>query len=227
MCFSAEASFIAAAVVGTVGCATVKQVRRKAEIPLAILPVLFAFQQLCEGVLWVFLTNHLQPNLLFTAAEYAYVAFAFMLWPTLFSLSALVLESEPWRRRILASSLIIGLCVSLYFVWYFTIYGTQLAIVGNSIRYSSTHYVEGFFYLAALSIPFIFSSVRYLWVMGVFAPISFAISGWFYWANFASVWCFFAAFISIWIYFVMRTLREESEGPQVAPARVRRKENNR
>ncbi|MDP1834586.1 MAG: hypothetical protein Q8K75_01540 [Chlamydiales bacterium] len=206
MCFSAEASFVAAAIVGTVGFATVKQVTEKRQLPLALLPVLFALQQLCEGVLWVYLTNKIEPNSFLTGV---YVMFAFVLWPTWFSFSALMLEQVEWRKKVLTASLIAGIGVSIFFVWLFSNSGAKPEIVGNSIFYGGSGHVGGFFYLSVLSLPFLFSSVPHLWAMGVAAPVSFAFTAWFYWANFASIWCYFAAFISIYIFFVMKKLHDQ------------------
>ena len=42
MCFSAEADFVSAAVIGAIGVATLSQVEKPREIPLAALPLAFA-----------------------------------------------------------------------------------------------------------------------------------------------------------------------------------------
>ena len=96
--------------------------------------------------------------------------------------------------------------VSLYFTYHFATGGIHPTIVGHSIHYDDTRRPEGLAYLAALSLPYLFSSVRYLWVIGLAAPLSFAISAYYYWVNFASVWCYFAALISCWLYVVIRSL---------------------
>ena len=52
MCFSAEADFVSGAVIGAIGIATLTQVERPREIPLAILPLAFALHQIAEGFVW-------------------------------------------------------------------------------------------------------------------------------------------------------------------------------
>ena len=53
MCFSATASFSAGAVLLGIGALTVKSSHRRREMPLAAIPLLFAIQQLTEGVIWL------------------------------------------------------------------------------------------------------------------------------------------------------------------------------
>ena len=51
MCFSATASFTAGVALLVVGTATARLASGRAELPLAVIPVLFGIQQLIEGVL--------------------------------------------------------------------------------------------------------------------------------------------------------------------------------
>lgn len=59
MCFSATASFTAGTALSAVGGLTLRKSRGKAELPLALVPLMFGIQQLSEGVLWVSLRNDL------------------------------------------------------------------------------------------------------------------------------------------------------------------------
>ena len=61
MCFSAPASFVAAAVTGAVGVAAMMRVHRREELPLAAMPLFFAVQQAIEGFLWLSL-RRLRPG---------------------------------------------------------------------------------------------------------------------------------------------------------------------
>lgn len=207
MCFSAEASFIAAATVGTVGYCALKEVTSRNQLPLAILPVLFSVQQFCEGVIWVYLkNNHPQSHLFFTLAH-IYVLLSFIAWPAWFSYSALMVETVPWRRRALQTTMGLGVSLSIYFAWFFGIHGIHPTIVENSIRYAVGQPFTGAYYLSILTLPYLLSSARYLWVMGVAAPISFGIVSYQYWQNFASIWCFAAALLSCWLFVVVRNLK--------------------
>ena len=67
MCFSATASFSAGAVLLGLGTLTVKSAHRRRELPLAAIPLLFAIQQLTEGVIWLtFRYDAPQMNVLMT-----------------------------------------------------------------------------------------------------------------------------------------------------------------
>ena len=51
MCFSAPASFTAAAVLLGLGTVTMRRARSRRELPYAAIPLLFGVQQLLEGML--------------------------------------------------------------------------------------------------------------------------------------------------------------------------------
>ena len=53
VCFSAIASFSAGALLLCAGVLTLKFARRPSELPDAAVPLLFAIQQLSEGVIWL------------------------------------------------------------------------------------------------------------------------------------------------------------------------------
>jgi hypothetical protein len=55
MCFSAEASFAAGAALLPAGayCTSVAARKRPPYLPLAVIPVVFSFQQFAEGLVWV------------------------------------------------------------------------------------------------------------------------------------------------------------------------------
>ena len=56
MCFSATASFAAAALLLGIGTLTLKSAlaaHRQADLPFAAIPMLFALQQLIKGVIWL------------------------------------------------------------------------------------------------------------------------------------------------------------------------------
>jgi len=80
MCFSATASFSVAATTAVIGLAAVARVRRPRELPLALAPMLFALQQVVEGVLWLQLTGAGDSG---NVAElsFAFRLFAEVLWP--------------------------------------------------------------------------------------------------------------------------------------------------
>ena len=99
MCFSATASFSAAAVLVGVGALTLKSARRPRELPFAAIPLLFAIQQLSEGVIW--LTFSYEAPLLNAVMTYVYTFFSHVLWPVYVPVAVLLIEPSGWRRRAL------------------------------------------------------------------------------------------------------------------------------
>jgi hypothetical protein len=53
MALEPEASFIAGASLSAVGVVTLKKAETKAELPFAMIPMLFGIQQLTEGIIWL------------------------------------------------------------------------------------------------------------------------------------------------------------------------------
>ena len=57
MCFSATASFSSGVVLLGVGTLTLKAAQSQRELPVAAIPLLFAIQQLTEGLIWLTLSS--------------------------------------------------------------------------------------------------------------------------------------------------------------------------
>ncbi len=53
MCFNANASFGASAVIGVIGILALRKVKNPSHYAFAGIPLLFAIQQFVEGVLWL------------------------------------------------------------------------------------------------------------------------------------------------------------------------------
>ncbi len=81
MCFSAEASFSAAALLAAVGYATVSDTKNKQELCLAAIPFIFAMQQFAEGLLWVAITYDMMNSVLGLIGKYIFLFIAFVNWP--------------------------------------------------------------------------------------------------------------------------------------------------
>ena len=65
MCFSASASFSAAALLLGIGALTLRSAlatRQPRALLFAAIPILFAIQQLIEGVIWLTFTDELDDN---------------------------------------------------------------------------------------------------------------------------------------------------------------------
>ena len=99
MCFSATASFTAGAVLLGIGALTLKAAKRPREWPFAAIPLLFATQQLIEGVIW--LTFNADAPLLNTVMTRAYSFFSHVLWPVYLPVAVLMIEqtAPEWPRQ--------------------------------------------------------------------------------------------------------------------------------
>lgn len=205
MCFSATASFVAGTSLSVIGVATLKTVKRKSEIPFAMIPLLFGIQQLIEGVIW--LTFSRDAPLLQQTMTYAYSGFSHVLWPIYVPFAIGILETVRWRKKALAGFEVAGLTVGLYLLYFIVTAPVVAQVVSRHIEYISPHfYVPPMIvlYLAATCVSAFFSSHKFVNLFGALALVSFITAYVIYAHALVSVWCFFAALLSILMYVHMR-----------------------
>ncbi|WP_074903317.1 DUF6629 family protein [Nitrosomonas communis] len=70
MCFSAGASFIASGALSIISVSAIRKVKNRKDIFIAFIPLIFAFQQFTEGLLWVALGNGEMPEAQFWCPIY-------------------------------------------------------------------------------------------------------------------------------------------------------------
>ena len=201
MCFSATASFSAGALLLGIGTLTLKSARRPREFPFAAIPMLFAIQQLTEGVIW--LTFRVDAPLLNTVMTYVYSFFSHVLWPVYVPVVVWLMEPRGWRRRALLAFVAAGGAVGLYLLYILAAFSVVSRPVGQHIEYVSPHFfaaVTMTLYLMATALSPVLSTHRVVKVFGVLALSSFAAAYYFYATWFISVWCFFAALLSAVVY---------------------------
>lgn len=205
MCFSASASFVAGITLSAAGVATLKQAKRKTEIPFALIPLLFGIQQITEGVIWLTL-RHDAP-LLTRTMTYVYSIFSHVLWPIYVPFAISYLESAPWRKRTLLAFQAAGIVVGLYLLYSLIARPIVAEIVGQHIGYVSPHFYllpVMVIYLAATCVSCFFSSHRFVNLFGVLALLSFIAAYVFHARALVSIWCFFAAILSLLVYLHLR-----------------------
>jgi hypothetical protein len=205
MCFSASASFVAGIGLSIVGVMTLKKTKQKIEVPFAMIPLLFGFQQLIEGILW--LSFRFDSPLLTTITTYLFSLFSHSIWPIFVPLSVWLLEVVPWRRNVIAGFLAIGISIGLYLLFLIVKFPVT-AEVNEHIIYISPHFYKMpaiIFYVAATCIVSLFSSHKIMNIFGALALVLFAIASWFYTVALFSVWCFFSAILSFMIYLYFRS----------------------
>lgn len=214
MCFSATASFTAGVALSALGVATVKMAKRKAEIPFALIPLLFGVQQIVEGMLW--LSFRFDEPLLNVAMTYAFTLFSHVLWPIYVPFSVALMESVAWRKKVMTGFQVTGAAVGLYLLYVIVRFPVtsevHLHMVYVLSRVHEHPVLE--FYLAATCVAPCFSSHRMINLFGVLALLLFFAAYWFYTAAFFSVWCFFSAILSavIYLYFKLEDRRDPGIG---------------
>jgi len=203
MCFSAEASFIVGGALLIVSTATIRKTIHKKDLPIALIPLIFAMQQMIEGLLWVSLTSNDTSQAQFWLSN-IYGVFIGIIWPLFAPFAVYCAEIDSKRRKIIASIGMAGLGLALY---------TIIGLVDQPIVAEITHYsinykhdVGGYqlvivLYLLATCVPFIFSSYKHLYIAGIVIMAGFFVTYFTFQQTFASVWCFFAAIASALIYF--------------------------
>lgn len=204
MCFSATASFTAGAVLLGVGTLTLRAAlasHQRHDLPFAAIPLLFAIQQLIEGVIW--LTFRVDAPLLNSVMTHVYSFFSHVLWPVYVPVAVMVMEPNGWRRRALIAFVAAGAAVGAYLLYVLVAFPVASRPTGQHIEYDSPHFFAAAtmtLYLLSTALSPLLSSHRMVIVFGVLAGLSFGAAYAFYATWFISVWCFFAALLSAVIY---------------------------
>ena len=201
MCFSATASFSAGALLLGIGVLTLKSVKRRREWPFAAIPLLFAIQQLIEGVVW--LTFSADAPLLNTVMTHSYSFFSHVLWPVYVPVAVLLMQPAGWRRRALITFVAAGAAVGVYLLYILLAFPVVSRPTGQHIEYDSPHFFAAAtmtLYLLSTAISPLLSTHRMVVVFGALALLSFGAAYAFYATWFISVWCFFAALLSGVVY---------------------------
>ena len=202
MCFSATASFSSGALLLGIGALTLKAAKHPREWPFAAIPLLFAIQQLIEGVIW--LTFSADAPLLNTAMTYAYSFFSHVLWPVYLPVAVLMIEPIGGHRRMLSALVIAGFAVGIYLLYVLVAFPVVSRPTGQHVEYDSPHFFGAAvmtLYLVSTTMSPLLSNLRQVRLFGALALLSFGAAYYFYATWFISVWCFFAALLSSVIYF--------------------------
>ena len=221
MCFSAEASLGAAIALLPAGAYCIESAWRKdrSYIALAIVPVMFGLQQLCEGLVWIGLERE-NPETI-RVATLGYLFFALAVWPVWIPLAVAAIEPPGWRRLTIAIASGVGVLLGI--VYYSPIAsdgarGITPTVIGHSIRYdagldslaASWWWVWAILYLAVVSGPLLASRAHGLRPLGTAVILAAAAAyGLYHYAS-ASVWCFFAAILSLQVAYVLFRLPDSS-----------------
>lgn len=202
MCFSPAASFTAAAILSGVGTAALRKTSSTREKALASIPLVFAGQQLVEGMLWLCLLHGYSVQAQYWLTQ-IYSGFAGIVWPVLIPFSLHLIEPSHTHRRLIAVVGMVGAGVAGCTAFVILRFGFTAEILSNCIYYDNSAPTLPFavaVYAVATCAAFFCSSHRLLRWLGAVNVAGFFIAYYFYRFNLISVWCFFAALISGFIY---------------------------
>lgn len=212
MCFSAEASFLAAGVTGAAGVVALTLSRKREEWPLAAMPLFFSVQQTAEGFLWRDLASVSGAS----DAElwtYVFLMFALVFWPVYAPLSVALVETDGRRRQWMSLLVLCGVAVALYFLWSLTHHPQTATIDGAHIAYSGdpdAPLILALLYPLSTCGAAALSSHRPVRILGAILIVGGLIAYYAYWQAFTSVWCFFAAVASATIVFQFEMARRRA-----------------
>ena len=202
MCFSAEADFVSGAVIGAIGVATLSQVEKPRELPLAALPLAFALHQLAEGLVWQDLeggTAHATGP-----AVYTYLFFAWVLLPVFVPVAIMLIEPPGRGRQRLAVFVAIGALASAYLATPLLNGDLSAHSGGNVVLYGGGGHSAGvataLYIVATCGAPLVSRHRTIVWFgianLGAVAAIA-VVQG----EGLTSIWCSWAAVVSVLIFF--------------------------
>ncbi len=212
MCFSAEASYAAAAVLlpaGVVASHRAYQTNRK-YVAIAALPFFFGLQQLFEGLVWT--GGAFASDDMVQRYSMAYMFFSWLAWPVWVPFSTYFLE--PCRRRFiyLIFAIIGGMLGAMQYFPYFAHEGWLVTrFLPNAISYQGTvlfdfimrRELTNAIYLFIIIAPLLTSSNRRAQVFGILISIVVAITYFFFQFAYISVFCFGGALMSLYIVYMV------------------------
>jgi hypothetical protein len=212
MCFSAGASFGASIMLGSVGVLTLRKVKQTSQVPFAAIPLMFAVQQVAEGVLWIGLSDPDHTSWSHFPV-YIFLMFAQIIWPAWIPFSILLLEKNRARRRLLAVMLAMGLTISTYLAYCLFVFDVSAEIRGEHIHYTlnfpiplKLSLLTSILYFIPTVISLFVSAEKRMWILGMAILLSFISTQVFFEDYVISVWCFFAAILSIVVLWITSRL---------------------
>lgn len=217
MCFSAGASFGAAAVLSIVGAVAVIKAKTIPQGLFAAIPFIFSIQQVAEGMLWLSFNNDDMPGRPFLT--YVFLVFAIMFWPIWIPLTTRLLEKDVTRKKILTMILVAGIIVSAGFAGIILFYPLEAVATHHHIQYkldlppaiNNLMWLFNILYFTTTIISTFISSIKRMQLLGTVFIAAYLFSIYFYNGAVLSVWCYFAALLSIVILWIVSEFRSDAQ----------------
>jgi hypothetical protein len=218
MCYSATASFIASGVIGTIGVATLRQVREPRALLFAAVPILFAVHQFSEGLVWLGLEGRIG-RIGLDHISFLFTLYAQGILPLLMPLAVALMEPPGRRRQAIIALTCVGGIACVWDIYGLIFLPSQCYVEQNSIAYRNPmtgNLWISLLYILATCGALLLSTHRVVRWYGVFNVIALTITQIVKEYAFASVWCFYAALMSIMIYWQFNRRNIDVETPNSA-----------
>ena len=212
MCFSAEASYTAAAVLLPAGGFAMQKAyaTNRSYLPIATLPLLFGFQQLFEDLVWT--GNALSSDSMIQRYSLAYMFFSWLAWPVWVPFSTYFLESCRRRYIYLIFAILGGMLGAMQYFPYFAHEGWLVTkFLPQAISYQGTVLFDFIMrreltytiYIFVIIAPLLSSSNRQAQVFGVLISVVVAMTYLFFSYAYISVFCFGGGLMSLYIIYMV------------------------
>ena len=213
MCFSEQASFTAAAVLGLMSMGCFKIVKHDPKLyALAAIPLFFGIQQAAEGVEWLYFKGIWGNAHLADLAKNTFAFFAFCFWPIWIPLSLYLAENNQPKKFLLLLFTGAGLTYSLFSGWHVFFGQLDAAAVSHSVQYTTSLSTNELWpYMVIVFTPWFISSLPKMAYLGLALIASALVAGYLYVETFTSVWCFFSAIVSVLIILALKSACLEKE----------------
>jgi hypothetical protein len=200
MCFSPEMDVAAGLVIGAVAVDTLRHVRRPQELPLAVLPLVFAVHQLVEAFVWWGLEGKVS-SALGQHAAWVYLAVAFGVLPVLVPFAVGALEPAT-RRASTAVFVAVGTVVAVALMYAVVRGPITTTIEGHHVHYDADLWHGGnleVFYVLATCGSMLVSAHPHVRAYGWVNLAAVGLLAWVDQSAFVSLWCGWAAVTSLLI----------------------------
>lgn len=220
MCFSTELSLAMGAALLPAGVYCTRQAWMKdtSYVALAVIPFVFAAQQISEGIVWI--SIHSNNNNLTRCASLVFLFFALVFWPFWIPFTAYLIERRRTIKQVFLSVSGAGLFCGLMLYVPLLLYSDDWLITGvqvHSITYDFSTLpifrlvptsVWQLAYLMNVCGPLLIADKGSpMKLFGILIAASAVLSQLAFWYAFYSVWCLFAAGLSICLIYILHNLK--------------------
>lgn len=206
MCFSAEVSFAAAAILLPAGVAATQRAYKtdRRYVPIAALPLLFGVQQALEGAVWMSAEN----AQLVEQFSLAYMFFSWLAWPVWVPFSVYFLEPARRKPMFVILAILGGVLGGTQYFPYFahddwlvtTFLGQAISYGGNEIfDYIIGREATYALYVSVVIGSLLLSSHSHIRIFGLLAFMVLVITYIFFAYAYISVFCFGGGLMSLYL----------------------------